>query len=199
MRTALEVGVGAMPPADWPVMSADLLAQVHRMQALVDDLLLLARSDDSVSRAVHRAVDLAALVRAAVADHEGGPIPVTVVEPVTEASVRGDPDQLRRVLVNLLGNAVRHARSIVRVSLSATAGAWELAVDDDGPGIAAEDRERIFERFVRLDEDRARGGGGVGLGLAIVRGTVIAHGGTVAVADGGSAGGARLIVRLPRP
>jgi signal transduction histidine kinase len=199
MRTALEVGEGAMSPADWPLVSADLLTQVHRMQALVDDLLLLARIDDGLPRAAHQLVDLAALVRASAAEQVGGPIAVTVVEPVPDASVRGDADQLRRVLVNLLGNGVRHARSRVRVSLSATASAWELAVDDDGPGIALEDRERIFERFVRLDEHRARGGGGVGLGLAIVRRTVTAHGGTVVVADGGLAAGARLIVRLPRP
>ena len=75
-------------------------------------------------------------------------------------------------------------------------GVAELAVTDDGTGIPLDQRERVFERFARLDESRSRDGGGSGLGLAIVRDVVVRHGGTVAV-DPGHSAGARLVVRLP--
>ncbi len=107
----------------------------------------------------------------------------------------GDPVALGQVVRNLLDNAVRHARSRVTVELHpAGPGGGEvvLVVSDDGPGIPPEERERVFERFVRLDEARARDAGGSGLGLAIVRSVVEAHGGSVTVQDG-----ARFVVRLP--
>ena len=111
--------------------------------------------------------------------------------------VAGDPDALSRLLVNLLDNAVRHAASQVCVSVRADGGWAVLTVTDDGPGIPAEDAERAFGRFSRLDTARSRAGGveGPGLGLAIVRSTAEAHGGSVSLSDAGP--GLRAVVRLP--
>jgi signal transduction histidine kinase len=111
------------------------------------------------------------------------------------ALVQGDPEGLARVVRNLLDNAVRYARDHVELSLAERNGRVELSVADDGPGVPAAARERVFERFARLDEGRARDAGGTGLGLAIVREVVVAHGGSVTV-DGGP--GARFLVSLPR-
>jgi signal transduction histidine kinase len=99
------------------------------------------------------------------------------------------------MVANLLDNAERHAATVVRCALSSTGGTVEQEISDDGPGIAAADRTRIFDRFVRLDDARVRSGGGTGLGLAIVRDTVLAHNGTVCAVD--AAVGARFVVRLP--
>ncbi|WP_037791978.1 sensor histidine kinase [Streptomyces sp. Mg1] len=110
----------------------------------------------------------------------------------------GDPARLERALANLVDNALRHARAGVTVRAGADpAGGWALLeVTDDGPGIPEADRDRVFERFVRLDQDRSRAAGGTGLGLAIAREIARAHGGDVhALAS--SAGGARLVLRVP--
>jgi signal transduction histidine kinase len=115
--------------------------------------------------------------------------------------VAGDADALARLLVNLLDNAVRHAASRVCVSVRDDGGWAVLTVADDGPGIPAEDAERAFGRFARLDQARARAGGpgtdeeGAGLGLAIVRSTAEAHGGTASLGD--AKPGLRVTVRLP--
>ncbi|WP_431040858.1 ATP-binding protein [Streptomyces sp. P1-3] len=103
---------------------------------------------------------------------------------------------LRRMLRNLADNAARYARRQVAFTLSERAGSVVLTVEDDGDGIPEAERERVFERFVRLDDARARDHGGTGLGLAIVAELVRAHGGTVAIADSGL-GGARIEVVLP--
>lgn len=98
---------------------------------------------------------------------------------------------------NLLDNAAHHARSTVSVALAETSDhEVRLRVDDDGPGIPPEQRTRVLDRFVRLDEARARGRGGVGLGLSIVQAVVLAHGGRIEVAEA-PRGGARIDVHLP--
>jgi signal transduction histidine kinase len=109
--------------------------------------------------------------------------------------VPGDESQLGRLLRNLLDNAGRHAASTVTVSLRPNRTSVLLEVADDGPGVAAADRERVFGRFTRLDDDRGRDHGGAGLGLAIVAGIAARHGGDARVAD--SDRGARFVVRLP--
>jgi signal transduction histidine kinase len=109
--------------------------------------------------------------------------------------VVGDPVALRRVLTNLVDNGVRHAAGSVCVAVGTVDGAAVLTVTDDGPGIPAADRERVFDRFTRLDAGRGREEGGVGLGLAIVRELVRAHGGTVTLAD--ARPGLRAEIRLP--
>jgi signal transduction histidine kinase len=103
---------------------------------------------------------------------------------------------LQRVVRNLLDNAARHASSIVAVELRTVDDTVELIVDDDGPGIPAEEREVVFERFTRLDDGRARDAGGLGLGLSMVRAIAEHHGGTVTI-DDAPLGGARVRVRLP--
>jgi signal transduction histidine kinase len=168
-----------------------------RMARLVDDLLALARLDTPAPR--REPVDLAAVVH-----EEGDEFVAPAVaagidlhrEPAETITVRGDHQSLRRAVANLLENALRHARSSVRLSAGRVRGwAW-LAVADDGPGIAREDQARIFDRFLRLDRGRARDAGGSGLGLAIVRQIAEAHGGAVAVfSEPGR--GATFVVWLP--
>ena len=102
---------------------------------------------------------------------------------VSAARVEGDPGQLARLVRNLLDNAARHAASIVIVTLNEDGGQAVLRVDDDGRGIPPEDRERVFERFTRVDEGRARRQGGAGLGLSLVSAIAVAHGGTVTASD----------------
>ncbi len=126
-------------------------------------------------------------------------VPVAVSAPAGPVHVEGDAGQLRRVVANLVDNAARHARTRVEVGVAARPdGRARLTVDDDGDGIAPPDRERVFERFARLDEGRARDQGGAGLGLAVVRSLVERHRGTVVV-DESPAGGARVVVDLPPP
>ncbi len=169
-----------------------------RMARLVDDLLLLARLDQD--RGLERApVDLGALVADAVEDFRvvSPDRPVTLmVEPGVTAS--GDRLRLRQVVDNLLANARTHTPTgtSVRVTVAREGGIAVLTVADSGPGIAAEDQERIFERFWRADPARIRSRGGTGLGLAIVASLVEAHGGSIAIESEVGAGAA-FIVRLP--
>ena len=97
--------------------------------------------------------------------------------------MHGRREQLQRVVRNLLDNAARHADSMVAVELHRRDDDVELTVDDDGPGIPADDRERVFERFTRLDDGRARDAGGLGLGLSMVKAITEQHGGTVTIED----------------
>lgn len=165
------------------------------MQQLVDQLLTLARAGEGAARMTRAEVDLDDLVL----DHArrgGPPGPVVDTRRVGPGRVHGDAVALGQVVRNLVDNAVRHARSRVLVGVEQQAGVVVLIVEDDGPGVPEAERERVFERFRRLDEARARDAGGSGLGLAIVREVVAAHGGTVAL-DASPLGGARLVVRLP--
>jgi signal transduction histidine kinase len=114
---------------------------------------------------------------------------------VSAGRVLGDADGLARAVRNLLENGDRHAVGLVRVELSSTDGEVRLVVADDGPGIPPEDRDRVFDRFARLDPGRSRAEGGTGLGLAITKQIIEAHGGSIGVLDGD--GGARVAVRLP--
>jgi signal transduction histidine kinase len=115
--------------------------------------------------------------------------------PFSAARLHGRPDELRRVVCNLLDNAERHARQTVVVGLSTDGAAAELVVSDDGDGIPPEHRERVFERFFRLQPARDRNSGGAGLGLAIVRDVVAGHGGRTWLAS--TTTGAEFHVRLP--
>ncbi|NUS87094.1 MAG: sensor histidine kinase, partial [Streptomyces sp.] len=110
--------------------------------------------------------------------------------------VHGSRVQLSRLLTNLTDNARRHARATVSVGVAVRDGMVELSVDDDGPGIPEADRERVFERFTRLDDARARQDGGTGLGLAIAKDIAHAHGGTLTLHTS-PRGGARVLLRLP--
>ena len=115
---------------------------------------------------------------------------------VGPARVLGDEDRLRRMVRNVTENATRHAAGRVSLALARSDGEAVLTVEDDGPGIAEEDRDHVFERFVRLDEGRSRDDGGIGLGLAIVREVARAHGGEVVI-EQATTGGARVVLRMP--
>jgi signal transduction histidine kinase len=196
IRARLEVGLARPESADWAVLARGWLAQQDRLERLVDDLPLLAQVDEAVPLAPPSIVDLDDLVlREALDLHARGDVHIDVTG-VGGGRVRGDGEQLRRVVANLLDNAERHAASAVRCTLSQSGGVVELVVSDDGPGVPAAERERIFERFVRLNEARDRRTGGAGLGLAIVRDLVARHGGTVELTDHED-GGARFVLRLP--
>ncbi len=182
-------------------MGAEELARVvlveeERLQRLIEDLLLLARLDETAAPRRAEAVDVDDLVLAEVERLRGATRLTIDTTGIAAARIVGDPGQLERAIRNLTENAARHATTTVAVRLGEQGGAAILVVDDDGPGIAEADRERVFERFERLDDARDRRSGGAGLGLAIVREVVTAHGGTVHVGSG-SLGGARLEVRLP--
>jgi len=195
MRAELEVALAHHRDADWPHTADDVLEDLGRVQRLVDQLLVLARIDEGAPMSGDSPVDLDELVlREARRARERNGL-VVDVRGVSGGRVRGDPDRLRQVVRNLVDNAASHARSRVTLGLQAQAGSAVLTVADDGPGIPPSERERIFERFTRLDEARATDQGGYGLGLAITREIVAAHGGTVE-AEGASVG-ARLVVRLP--
>ena len=190
LRTQLEVGAAHPDLLDVDGAVADTV----RLQQLATDLLLLARLDAG-ERPGEGRVALGALVREELAQEQQGPHPVRAGE-LAEGEVTGSRGQLARVLVNLLQNAQRHAASEVTVAVRED-GRWvELEVADDGPGVPEAERERIFERFVRLDDARSRDEGGAGLGLAIARDVAARHGGTLTVASG-AAGGARFVLGLP--
>jgi signal transduction histidine kinase len=178
-------------------LADDVLAESDRLTSLVNALLLLARLDNTEPTAADEPVDVDDLVLTEVDRIRAGAGDIRFdVSQLSGGQVHGSPVLLRQVVQNLLDNAVRHAESQVSVSLHERVGWVELYVDDDGVGVPVDERTHVFERFVRLDQARAREAGGAGLGLAIVRKIVDASGGTVEL---GSAplGGARFSVTLP--
>jgi two-component system, OmpR family, sensor kinase len=174
--------------------ASSALRSSQRMRRIVADLLLLARSDDQ-QPVLRKRIDLAQISNEATAeaaaltdDHR------LTVEAAAPLIIDGDRDDLHRLVTNLVENAIRHTPAGTHVTIAASAAGDDalLTVADNGPGIAAEQRARIFERFVRRSGDR---GGSTGLGLAIVRTVAEAHGGTVRVED--AEPGSRFVVRLP--
>ena len=194
--SALEVGVAHPELLTGELARATMLPEARRMQSLVDDLLLLARADERGLPLRRDDVDLDDLAADEIARIRRE-TPLAVQADLAPAKLTGDRDALLRVLRNVLDNAACHARSLIEVGVRASAQLVWLTVGDDGPGIAVADRLRVFDRFVRLDADRARTGGGAGLGLAIVAEIVAAHGGRVIV-DGRAGGGTVIKVQLPR-
>ncbi|WP_082279604.1 sensor histidine kinase [Mycobacterium colombiense] len=172
-----------------------LLPEAQRMHTLIEDLLLLARADEQTLLRRKEQVALDDLARAE-ADRARRDTQCVVHTDIRPVRLEADPVAMSRMIRNLVENAVRHAVSCVAIEVGGRDGAAVLTVSDDGPGIAPADRDRVFERFVRLDSDRARSGGGTGLGLAIVAEVVAAHRGTVTIDDPPS-GGTKMIVTLP--
>ncbi len=193
--------------------TGDLVTEIQRMSRLVDDLLLLARLDE-VAPQRREPTDVAALAHEVAARYAGARVPVDVDVTVdvdvavevavdVDAGIDGDlasvdPRALSRVLANLLDNAVRYAESRVTLEVGADDGGVVLTVTDDGPGIPAADRDRVFDRFTRLADARDRDSGGSGLGLAIVRELITQQGGTVTLTDA-EPSGLRVTVSLARP
>ncbi|MGC5028471.1 sensor histidine kinase [Micromonospora sp. DT229] len=167
--------------------------EIDRFQQLVNDLLDLARSDQSVHR---QPVDVAEVARQVCRDR-GLPETIVQVAADTPATWRVDQRRVAQVLTNLLDNAERHGAGAVGVQLSRTGDTGIVEVDDEGPGVPVEDREAIFDRFVRGRAANYRGDGdGTGLGLALVAQHAAAHGGGASVGDRPE-GGARFRVTLP--
>jgi len=205
MQTQLEVAErlgegGALP--------ADLLADVHRLTGLVEDLLLLARADGDTSRPMSSEADLGVLLPQVVERYAGARVPVRLngfrdggvraagVDGGGSLLVSASSDRLTRALTNLLDNGVRHAERAVTVTTQVMARSVELTISDDGHGIPAADRERVFDRFTRLDEARDRDSGGSGLGLPITRELLRRDGGSIRLED--AVPGVRAVVTLPR-
>jgi two-component system OmpR family sensor kinase len=201
IRGQLEVLASQREPSGEEVRRVEGLvqAEIARISRLVDDLLLLAKTEqieflrvepielpayvgelwDGMSLLAHRRFEL---------------------ELVPHGTLQADPDRLAQALRNLVGNAIDHTvaeSGLVRLRVQALSrGRVAFVVEDDGPGIPADQRERVFNRFHRMDEARDRASGGTGLGLAIVRAIADAHGGTV-TAGVSPEGGARFELRLP--
>ena len=195
MRTQLEV---AQHLGEGGELAADLLADVVRLSMLVEDLLLLARSGSDASRPpVRESLDVRALLVATASRYADARVSVTVTAgPAVYA--RANSGELQRILANLVDNAVRHAGSSVVLAVRAEGGRAVLTVVDDGPGIPAAERERVFERFARLDDARDRDAGGTGLGLAIVRELLRRSDGSISLQDNPTGPGLAAIVHLAR-
>jgi signal transduction histidine kinase len=186
-----------LPKEDREEILAESREEVDRMARLVRDLLLLAETGSEAAPPEPVSIRLDLLAREVaerVADEEQEQRLEFSLEPVT---VSGDEERLRQLIGNLVENALRHATSWVRVTVSRRPPNVLLEVEDDGPGIPSEALERIFDRFYRVDRGRSRAQGGTGLGLSIVRHVAEAHGGRAWAANRGNGSGALLSVELP--
>jgi signal transduction histidine kinase len=192
LRTELEVA-RRDSATDWQAVSVGMLGEVERLQGLVDDLLLLARASERGMR--QEPVDIVDVVAQVAARRRAVPVHVDV-SGASSASLEGDPAALLSAVDHLVANAARHAASQVRVRVHDLGDWLEVRVEDDGTGIAPGDRERVLERFVRLDEARARDHGGSGLGLAVANDVAAAHGGMVTIGDS-DLGGAQVTITIP--
>ncbi|MGH9037562.1 MAG: sensor histidine kinase, partial [Acidimicrobiia bacterium] len=179
---------------DGAVRPAGLLVQdVKRLHALVLELLELARLD--AGDAVHlERLDVVGAVEAAVRPWADEAAHLRLHLPAG-LSVRADRSRFKRVLANLVSNAVRHGGGEVEIRASGDAGFVTIEVSDQGPGLSEEDSERVFDRFYKADTSRSRGGSG--LGLAIARQHAVAQGGSLEAAPNRPGGGARFIFRVP--
>ncbi len=180
----------------WRELEPMLTTEAHQMSAVVANLLLLSRVDGGRVATTRQDVDLDDLAWEEVGRLRASTA-LTVLTDIHPTRVIGDRVALTQVLRNLCDNAARHARTTVRITTSSQGPTASWVVEDDGSGVPEEDRGRVFERFVRLDESRSRDTGGSGLGLAIVRDVVLAHGGSVVMGSSADLGGARLVVALP--
>lgn len=173
---------------------AAMEGDVRELNDLVNELLGMARLDSE--QALRReTVDVAGLLEGAAAALPPGAQALAVAAGQELGTVEADPRLLGRALSNLLRNAQKYAAASIRLSAAREGGRLLIAVEDDGPGIPEEERDRIFEPFYRLDRSRDRATGGFGLGLSIARKAVLLHGGSLTVEDS-ALGGARFVIAL---
>jgi signal transduction histidine kinase len=196
IRQHAEVALSHPEQTNTQDLAEIVLDEDARLQRLVEDLLLLTRIDEGTLELRANPVDLDDLMFEEAARLRGATDLKVDIGGVSAGRVLGDREQLGRLIRNLTDNAARHARTTIALSLAERNGEVVLDVYDDGSGIDDAERERIFDRFVRLDEARDRDSGGSGLGLAIVREVALFHGGTVAIVESGS-GGTGFQVRFP--
>ena len=202
LRASLESSLTHPDGVDWPHTVRGTLTDIERIQHLTDDLLLLTRIDGPAPNADEE-VQLADLASDLVEElrhlRRNSSLRVSSTAPAGLPPLTGSPLRLERLLRNLLENACRHARTEVEIVLSVdgTGETVRAEVRDDGPGIPPADRERVFERFTRLDDSRTRAdGGGAGLGLAIAREIAVRQGGSLYVAED-EGPGAVLVAEFP--
>ena len=194
MRTQLEVAARLREGGELP---EDLLPEVQRLSALVEDLLVLARAGDDASPRPQEDVDVGEALVHVTGRYAAARVPVRVAgaEPGGPLTIRAARDDLDRALGNLVDNAVRHATSAVILSARETGAGVQVLVVDDGHGIPESERERVFDRFARLDEASDRDSGGSGLGLAITRELLQRSGAAVRLEDAGP--GTRAVITFP--
>jgi heavy metal sensor kinase len=202
LRAELEVSLSRVrTPDEYQGSQRIALAEVNRLSRLADQLLLLSRAETGELHPAFRPVDVGDLVEETVERWRplaAGRDVHLRVEVRDEGTLPADPDLLRRVVDNLVDNAVRHSpvHGIVSVAVRHDAHGWDVTVSDQGPGVPAELRPTLFERFTRGDVARGRDTGGAGLGLSLSRAIAEAHGGWIRLEDG-EASGARFRLHLP--
>ena len=198
IRTGLEVGLAHPDRAPWPQIAGRAVRQSQRLEQLIAGLLVLAKADAHELAARRQPVDLAALLADLRAATPAPGISIDLSVP-PGTTTTGNPEDLSRMFRNLLDNAVRYARHRVLVTVRITGAARPdgvvVEIADDGPGIPAEERERVFGRFVRLDASREQASGSAGLGLAIAREIATAHGATIVLTEA-PGGGTRAVVTV---
>jgi signal transduction histidine kinase len=196
IRAQLEVALAHPEGADWAEIATDILTDCDQTERLVRDLLFLARQQEAgATMKTAEPLDLDDIVlQEAARARASSRVPLDTSR-VSGAPVCGHRDELRRLVRNLIENAVRHADGAVRLSVSSDDGCSRLDVEDDGPGVPAEERSRVFDRFYRTDVSRSRDTGGTGLGLAIARAVAESHGGSLRLDDTGT--GAHFVLLLP--
>jgi two-component system, OmpR family, sensor kinase len=196
IRGQLEVLARLEEPSEQEVRRVETVAlrEIGRVERLVEDMLSLARLDEGDGPSLQE-VSAAGFLRELAEARQGD---YGRVGDLAEGTVQLDPDLVAQVVRNLLDNANRYAgEGQVLLSARSAGSSLVVSVDDDGPGIPPEDRERVFDRFHRRDSARDRASGGSGLGLGIARAIVVAHGGRIWVEDS-PLGGARVSFSLPR-
>jgi signal transduction histidine kinase len=195
IRTTLDVGLAYPDQAPWPVIAERAVQQSARLEELIQQLLLLAKADERQLAGRREGVDLTAMLGDTVAQLPGHQAGIEL-RAGTNLKVTGDASHLERLFRNIIDNALRYAASQVVVTATADGDVARVEIDDDGPGIPAADRSRVFDRFVRLDSSRERGTGTTGLGLAIAREIAFAHHGEITLGER-PGGGTRAVVTLP--
>nr|WP_307135930.1 HAMP domain-containing sensor histidine kinase [Streptomyces aurantiacus] len=197
LLASLEVALAYPERTDWPAAATTAARQTRRLQALAEDLLLLARLDTRAPTTGPETVDLTDLASRLTEQYPLTERSLTLTcDSTAPAPAPGNPDEYERLLRNLIDNATRHATHRIQITVR-NQDAWVvLTVHDDGPGVPTADAERIFERFVRLDDARSRDQGGTGLGLAIARDLAHRHRGTLTLTP--RTLGACFELRLPR-
>jgi signal transduction histidine kinase len=196
IRSLVEVAAEHPDGTSLQGLAAAVLVEERRLESLVDDLIVLARADENTLVRARQPIDLDDLVLEEAARLRATSNLRIDTSKVAAARVHGDAGSLRRALRNVADNAIRHAKSRVGFEVSSDGRTATVVVTDDGAGVAADDRARIFERFIRLDTARDRDSGGSGLGLSIVAEIAHAHEGSVVVGDAPGAG-ARFELKLP--
>ena len=198
LLAAAEVAEVSSDPQKLQELSAKIGGEARRMQALISDLLDLARLDEQRREELLHSVDLWAACEHAIERVNGQDVAVTLAGGPASPIV-GVESQIERAVFNLVDNAVAHADQHVLITLVESATAVAVMVEDDGPGIPPEDRVRVLDRFVRLDESRQRRTGSSGLGLSLSHAIATRHRGSIDVGDSEHLGGARVTIELPLP